>query len=265
MRGLLSMVEYRRLTSFISLGTSSSPMWWAWWDVQPHWKFCIGEHQELDFITGSVYPSQLTSNQAWLTPFQNRILLCTSSMVMGGIGIWCMHFIGNRAIVIGDGAEENQIIYNGGFTGFSFLLPVMIIFLAFYAVSSGEKAGYIRILTGGILTGSSVCGMHYVGQLGIKNYACTYNAVNIVLSAAIAIFSSTIALGNFFRWRATWTNNWWRRGACACLLAAAISGMHWTATVGTRYHENNRSTTHYAQRSRSQVVIVCTVLVRLDM
>ncbi|KAJ5803043.1 uncharacterized protein N7503_005493 [Penicillium pulvis] len=192
--------------------------------------------------------------------FYNWYLLLTSSITMGGIGIWCMHFIGNRAIVLGNGAANIQILYNVAFTGTSFVLPVVVLLAAFYSVGVQEKAGYIRILIGGLLTGSSVCGMHYVGQLGISNYKSSYHVANVVGSAIIAVFSSTAALGIFFRWRATWTDSWWRRGICACLLAGAVSGMHWTAAVGTTYRERDETMKNGSQLSRSQVVIVCSVL-----
>ncbi|KAJ5656460.1 hypothetical protein N7507_008410 [Penicillium longicatenatum] len=192
--------------------------------------------------------------------FYNWYLLLTSSITMGGIGIWCMHFIGNRAIVLGNGEADIQILYNVAFTGTSFVLPVVVLLAAFYSVGVQEKAGYIRILIGGLLTGSSVCGMHYVGQLGISNYKSSYHVANVVGSAIIAVFSSTAALGIFFRWRATWTDSWWRRGICACLLAGAVSGMHWTAAVGTVYRERDETLRNGSQLSRSQVVIVCSVL-----
>ncbi|KAJ5279325.1 hypothetical protein N7478_004697 [Penicillium angulare] len=179
---------------------------------------------------------------------------------MGGIGIWCMHFIGNRAIVLGSGEADIQILYNVAFTGTSFVLPVVVLLTAFYSVGVEQKAGYIRILIGGLLTGSSVCGMHYVGQLGISNYKSSYHVANVVGSAIIAVISSTAALGIFFRWRATWTDSWWRRVICAGLLACAVSGMHWTAAVGTVYRERDKTMTHGNQLSRSQVVIICAVL-----
>ena len=180
---------------------------------------------------------------------------------MGGIGIWCMHFIGNQAIVLGNGEQEIQIMYNVAFTGTSFVLPVIVLLTAFYSVGVEEKAGYLRILLGGLLTGSSVCGMHYVGQLGIVNYKCSYAVTNVVGSAIIAVFSSTVALGIFFRWRATWTDSWWRRGICACCLSTAVTGMHWTAAVGTSYLERDESIQNGTQLSRSQVVIICAALV----
>lgn len=74
--------------------------------------------------------------------------------------------------------------------------------------------------------------------------------------------SRAVALGIFFRWRATWTSSWWRRGICGCLLAIAVSGMHWTAAVGTSYKEHDPSVEQGGQLSRSQTVIICAVLVR---
>ncbi|KAB8273332.1 hypothetical protein BDV30DRAFT_112833 [Aspergillus minisclerotigenes] len=190
----------------------------------------------------------------------NWYLLLTSSVAMGGVGIWCMHFIGNRAIVLGNGESDIQILYSVTFTGVSFVLPVIVLLAAFYAIGTNEKAGYIRIMTGGVLTGCSVCGMHYIGQLGIANYQCSYRAANVAAAAIIAVFASTTALSIFFRWRATWTDSWWRRGICGCLLAAAVSGMHWTAAVGTSYRNHDPSVNKGGQLSRTQTVIICAVL-----
>ncbi|KAB8252173.1 hypothetical protein BDV35DRAFT_252853 [Aspergillus flavus] len=190
----------------------------------------------------------------------NWYLLLTSSVAMGGVGIWCMHFIGNRAIVLGNGESDIQILYSVTFTGVSFVLPVIVLLAAFYAIGTSEKAGYIRIITGGVLTGCSVCGMHYIGQLGIANYQCSYRAANVAAAAIIAVFASTTALSIFFRWRATWTDSWWRRGICGCLLAAAVSGMHWTAAVGTSYRNHDPSVNKGGQLSRTQTVIICAVL-----
>lgn len=180
---------------------------------------------------------------------------------MGGVGIWCMHYIGNRAIVLGDGDAQLQIIYSMTFTGVSFVLPVVVLLVAFYSIGASEKAGYLRILTGGVLTGGAVCGMHYIGQLGISNYRCSYRIANIIGATIIAVFASTVALTVFFRWRATWTDSWWRRGICGCVLALAVSGMHWTAAVGTYYYNHDTTMKHNGQLSRSQVVIISSVLV----
>lgn len=102
--------------------------------------------------------------------------------------------------------------------------------------------------------------MHYLGQLGISNYHCSYGPAYIVGAALIATVSATIALSVFFRWKAAWTNSWWRRLVCAALLAGAVSGMHWTAAVGTEYHRIP-GFLGVGQLSRSQTVIICAALV----
>lgn len=182
---------------------------------------------------------------------------------MGGVGIWCMHFIGNRAIVLANGEVPLQIAYNVTFTAVSFILPVLVILTAFYGINFDEKAGYFRIILAGFMTGASVCGMHYVGQLGIANYTCSYQPGHVVGAAIIAIFASTTALTVFFRWRESWSDSWWRRGICAAFMAIAVSGMHWTAAAGTFYHKPRGDVSHrYGNRlSRGGIVTVCAVLV----
>ncbi|KAL4887590.1 hypothetical protein BJY04DRAFT_4725 [Aspergillus karnatakaensis] len=211
-------------------------------------------------VMGCTTTLELLHRRTSTAGFYNWYLLLTSAISMGGIGIWCMHFIGNRAIVLGNGDEHIQVLYSMSFTGVSFVLPVCVLLTAFYAAGTSEKAGYVRILTGGVLTGGSVCGMHYVGQLGISNYSCHYQAANVVGAAVIAVVASTAALSIFFRWRASWTNRWWRRGVCGCLLALAVSGMHWTAAVGTTYRNHDPSANRGGQLSRTQTVIICSVL-----
>ncbi|EHA26261.1 hypothetical protein ASPNIDRAFT_36316 [Aspergillus niger ATCC 1015] len=223
--------------------------------------FCTDGRRGLACTTGTI--SSLHDNNKRLSNRTYRYLLLTSSITMGGVGIWCMHYIGNRAIVLGNGEAQFQIIYSMTFTGVSFVLPVVVLLVAFYSIGASEKAGYIRILTGGVLTGGAVCGMHYIGQLGISNYRCSYRVANIVGATIIAVFASTVALTVFFRWRATWTDSWWRRGICGCVLALAVSGMHWTAAVGTYYYNHDTTMKHNGQLSRSQVVIISSVLVCL--
>ncbi|KAL4904950.1 hypothetical protein BDW74DRAFT_24108 [Aspergillus multicolor] len=234
--------------------------------------FPNGEAMAVSYLPGFIFLSYVISVMGCITTlellhrrtstagFYNWYLLLTSAISMGGIGIWCMHFIGNRAIVLGNGDNHIQVLYSMSFTGVSFVLPVFVLLAAFYAAGTSEKAGYTRILIGGVLTGGSVCGMHYVGQLGITNYKCKYAAGNVAGSAIIAVFASVAALGIFFRWRASWTNRWWRRMVCGCLLALAVSGMHWTAAVGTTYKEHDPSAGRGGQLSRTQTVIICSVL-----
>jgi NO-binding membrane sensor protein with MHYT domain len=174
-----------------------------------------------------------------------------------------MHFIGNRAIDLHGG--NGQIAYSSGYTAASFFLPIIVLFGAFYLLATTERANYYFISASGFLTGAAVCGMHYVGQLGIGNYHCEYRVANVIGAAFIAILASLVALSIFFRSQETWTNNWMKRSLCGCILACAVSGMHWTATVGTEYRSRGNGSNDSRQMSRTQVVIVCTILVSSDL
>ena len=182
-----------------------------------------------------------------------------ASVTMGAIAIWCMHFIGNRAIVMGDGQLELQIGYSSTFTALSFFVPIIVLLAAFLTVGTNEQVGKIRVCVGGTLAGLAICGMHYIGQAGIANYTSVYKIANVVGAALIAVVASVTALTIFFVLRAAWTNSWWKRSLCAILLAGGVSGMHWIASVGTQYRYKRLNTA--SQLSRNQTVIVVIVLV----
>ena len=178
---------------------------------------------------------------------------------MGGSGIWAMHFIGNRAIVLSNGDNSHQIMYSSGFTALSFFLPIVVLLGAFYLLGSTSKAKPLFIVLAGFLTGAAVCGMHYLGDYGISNYSCRYHIGNVIGSAIIAVAASMIALSIFFRLRELWTDSWWKRALCAAILAGAVSGMHWTAAVGTVYTYRT-SAPGSSGTNRTQTVIICAAL-----
>ena len=179
---------------------------------------------------------------------------------MGGTGIWSMHFIANRAVIIGDGTAPEQIQYSPGFTALSVFLPVLVLGAAFYFLGTDRsKARPLYLTLAGVLTGTAVCGMHYVGNAGIQNYRCQYRTANVAGAAVIAVAASLVALSVFFQLRERWTDSWWKRALCAVVLASAVCGMHWTAAVGTTYLGLGGNT--YQGTTRVQTVIVCAVLV----
>ncbi|KAJ4118595.1 hypothetical protein NW765_017482 [Fusarium oxysporum] len=93
----------------------------------------------------------------------------------------------------------------------------------------------MRAISGGVLCGVSICGMHYLGNTSIKNYTYVYQPAYVVRSAIIAVVASNVTLFMLFDFKATWTNSWRRRAISAAVLASVVSGMHWCAAAGTRY------------------------------
>lgn len=183
---------------------------------------------------------------------------------MGGVSIWSMHFIGNRAIIMAHGERNLQIEYNAAWTAGSFFLPICVVSIAFYLLGLSETVKVTRIVVVGLLTGTAVCGMHYSGQGGISNYMVSYRWEYVLGSAIIAVMAATVALGVFFYLKATWTNTWAKKALCASVLAASVSGMHWVATAGTvyRYKERRR---HGGGFSRQATVVMVLCLVRLSL
>jgi NO-binding membrane sensor protein with MHYT domain len=181
---------------------------------------------------------------------------------MGGVAIWCMHYISNRAIVLGDGEAAIQIAYSPGFTALSFFVPILVLLAAFTVLGSDDRIRIVRVTIGGTLAGLAICGMHYLGQAGISNYTSIYHVGNVVGSAVVAAVASVVALSVFFVLRATWTNSWWKRALCAIILAGAVFGMHWLASVGTQYRLKQINPSSTYSISRDSTVVVVIVLVR---
>jgi NO-binding membrane sensor protein with MHYT domain len=223
-----------------------------------HWSSLIEELRGEVYITGTF--KILASSSAWLTGL-HRYLLFGSSISMGGIAIWCMHYISNRAIVLGDGQVAMQISYSSGFTALSFFVPILVLLAAFTAVGSDDQVSKVRVVIGGTLAGLAICGMHYLGQAGISNYTSIYSIGNVVGSSIVAAAASVVALSVFFVLRAAWTNSWWKRALCALILAGAVFGMHWVASVGTQYRlkQGSASLSHNISRDSTIIVVIALV------
>lgn len=172
-----------------------------------------------------------------------------------------MHFVGNKAIVMGDGRTEIQLSYSAGHTALSAVIPVVVLYLGFSVVDrhgKTQRSLYLSLIITGLAAGLSITGMHYVGNLGTSNYILHHNLRNVIGAAAIAVFDCWFSFTIFFHQREHWINFWWRRLLCATLLAAAVSGMHWTATVGTSYYL--RSLSEGNSRGQNVNVILASVL-----
>ena len=181
---------------------------------------------------------------------------------MGAVAIWSMHYIGNRALIMGDGSPDLQIAYNPGFTAGSFFLPICVVALALYLFTVSEQVTITGTIAGGCLAGFAITGMHYMGQGGLSNYHAAYNWRYVLGSALVAIAAATLALGVFFHFKSAWTNTWWKRLSSANLLAVAVSGMHWLATRGTVYYLKPASVVPLDGLSRRTTVVVVLCLVR---
>ncbi|CAM0141426.1 unnamed protein product [Umbelopsis sp. WA50703] len=87
----------------------------------------------------------------------------------------------------------------------------------------------------GVIAGGGVVVMHYVGQFAIMFFALRYSVAYIVGAALIGIGATTAALYIFFKLRAQWENQWYKRLGCSMIMGLAVCGMHYVAMAGTSY------------------------------
>ncbi|WPH02043.1 Hypothetical protein R9X50_00489800 [Acrodontium crateriforme] len=194
--------------------------------------------------------------RSWL-----ETLACATAM--GLVGIWCMHFIGNRAIILGNGDTRIQLVYNPGYTTLSVFLPIIGLTIAFSAAevySKSKMFHWALLICCGVFAGLSITGMHYIGNFGISNYYLTYAHRYLAASIVIAIGDSVLVLMLFYTWREKWINSWWKRLSCAIVLAGGVCAMHFTASTSCQYtfrHFNEPGAIHSRNTQVSVAGALC--------
>ncbi|THV31910.1 MHYT domain-containing protein [Glycomyces paridis] len=142
-----------------------------------------------------------------------------AALAIGGIGIWMMHFIA----MIGFTVIGADLAYDPALTGASFALAVLAVGVGLF-VSGGGRAGWPRLVLGGLVCGAGVVGMHYTGMAAIATGArVVYDPRLVAASAVVAVVASTVAL----RFTAVVS----RRGSmslAAAVMSVAVVGMHYT-------------------------------------
>lgn len=131
-----------------------------------------------------------------------------------------------------------QLTYAPGFTTLSVFLPVIGLTAAFAAAEYRTAKPFhhwLALTITGIIAGLSIVGMHYIGNLGTSNYVLKYNPKFLAAAFVIAEGDCLLVLVLFYTWREAWINSWWKRLFCASFLAAGVSAMHFTASVGCQY------------------------------
>lgn len=195
----------------------------------------------------------------------SRVQIAGCSVSFGLVAIWCMHFVGNRAIVLGDGEDEIQLYYSSTFTAISAIIPVVVIFLGlmvadrFYRRSKHAAVRVISLIVCGLCAGAAITEMHYLGNNGTTNYRLQLSWPHVFGAAGIAVGASLLSFGLFFHWSGSWLNNIVRRAVVACFLAFAVSGMHWTGAAGTWYEVRGYHDGSGQERNITLIIALCLV------
>ncbi|ORZ18046.1 hypothetical protein BCR42DRAFT_413027 [Absidia repens] len=191
-------------------------------------------------VIGSMTTLELLSRRTHIHGRKNWYLLLSAALAMGSVGIWSMHFIGNNSLTLSfqDHSQSYQLAYSGGYTFASLVVSIACMFVSFSFVGVSEHVQIYRILLSGVLAGLGIVLMHYLGQFAIEYFHVSYKAPYVVGAVIIACTAVTAALWIFFKLREHWMNQWYKRLGCAIIMAVAVCGMHYTAMVGTDYHDN---------------------------
>ena len=153
-----------------------------------------------------------------------RVWLAAAAITMGG-GIWSMHFVAMLAFIM-----PTPMSYDIGLTTLSLVVAMFVTGGGFYVISR-HSGSPLRLVLSGIFMGLGIAAMHYIGMAAMREHVeLSYDRIFVALSLIIAIGASTAAL-----WLAFRTTDLGQKLIAAVVMGLAISGMHYTAMVGTSF------------------------------
>jgi PAS domain S-box-containing protein len=140
-----------------------------------------------------------------------------------GMGIWSMHYIGMLAYSL-----PVTIHYHWPTVLLSLAAAIFASAVALFVVSRNTMRP-MRTAIGGLLMGSGIASMHYIGMAAMRVPAmCHYTTWIVVLSVVLAILISLVALSLTFHLRTQTKSMGWRKLVSALLMGVAIPVMHYT-------------------------------------
>jgi PAS domain S-box-containing protein len=147
-----------------------------------------------------------------------------------GMGIWSMHYIGMLAYSL-----PVTIFYHWPTVLLSLLAAIFASAVALFVVSRNEM-GPLRIGVGGLLMGTGIATMHYVGMHAMRLPAmCQYSPGLVALSVILAVLISLVALWLTFHLRSETKSMSWRKLLSAMLMGVAIPAMHYTGMAAASF------------------------------
>ncbi|MDI2130236.1 MHYT domain-containing protein [Yinghuangia seranimata] len=187
--------------------------------------------------------------------------IAMAAVSLGGTGIWVMHFIA----MLGFSIPGQEVRYDIPLTLASLLLSVLVVGIGLTLAIGGESST-ASLLVGGVITGSGVGAMHYLGMYAMKTtQPIGYDPRVVSLSMVIAIVAATAAL-----WAALHVRGAKAISAAVPVMGLAVCGMHYTGmfamhrtgtgSAGAHPHGTDQ-TTFFAPMITSISVLTMIILV----
>jgi NO-binding membrane sensor protein with MHYT domain len=146
------------------------------------------------------------------------------AIALGGCAIWSMHFIGMTAY-----KTQLYVSYAIVPAVLSLVIAVLITAIGFKLAGRGPEK-LLNLVQGGLVIGTGVVAMHYLGMFGIETRATIQWDYAIVGgSGAIALVAATVAL-----WLAFNVRSVVQRVLAASVMGVAVCAMHYTAMAAAK-------------------------------
>jgi NO-binding membrane sensor protein with MHYT domain len=150
---------------------------------------------------------------------RSKLYWLLTAAVSLGTGIWTMHFIA----MLGFTVAGTQIRYDVDLTVLSLAVSILVTALGILLVGYGRSRAPSLAL-GGLLTGTGVAAMHYLGMAAVRlSGTVVYDKRTVALSVAIAVGAATAAL-----WAGLAVRGPAAAAGAALLMGIAVTAMHYT-------------------------------------
>ncbi len=140
-----------------------------------------------------------------------------------GLGIWTMHFVGMLAAQLPEGTLFSILP-----TLLSFLLCVLVVGIAAFIVSRGASNRMWTALAAMVM-GSGIVSMHYLGMYAISGPYILHHDLRYILAAMLIAVASSYGALRVFESKLRHQT----LALSALIFGLAVSGMHYTAMMGT--------------------------------
>jgi len=171
-------------------------------------------------LAGRVTAAKAWTRSAWLAGGATAM----------GVGIWSVHFTAMLAFRL-----PVPVSYDWPTVLLALLVGILSSAFALY-VASRQKMGPAQALTGSVIMGVGVAGLHYVGMAAMRLAAVMrFNLLIVVLSIVLAMVFSLAALLLAFDLREETKGTPSRKIMSSLVMGAAISAMHYSGMASASF------------------------------
>lgn len=167
-----------------------------------------------------------------------------------GLGIWTMHFVGMLAAQLPEGTLFSILL-----TLLSFLLCVLVVGIAAFIVSRGTS-NRIWTALAAVVMGSGIVSMHYLGMHAITGPYMLHHDVRYILAATIIAVTSSYGALRIFESQLKHQT----LALSALIFGLAVSGMHYTAMMGTMVVPSPPMATVFGPAVSSDILMIVVAL-----